>query len=224
MRRESARVFGRSSGRTATGSLGVSRMHAHRQLRLPGALLALLLAAGLALVGAPASASQDTGRIAFVRSNQIYTATTTGASVTKLTSSGKNYRPHWSPDGKRIAYVHEAPAGHRDIWVMRADGTGKKQVTRLGDTTEPTWSPDGKWLAFGASGTPPYAGGQDYPLRTIRSTAPFGKAVVLPTNDNEARVAGTLAWSPSGKQIAFVSNTFPESPDHYLLVYTLATH
>ncbi|MET0837383.1 MAG: hypothetical protein ABWY19_01290, partial [Marmoricola sp.] len=50
------------------------------------------------------------------------------------------------------------------------------------------------------------------------------KPVVLPTGDNEARVAGTLAWSPNGKQIAFVSNTFPFSPDHYLLVYTLATH
>ena len=57
----------------------------------------------------------------------------------------------------------------------------------------------------------------------MRSRAPFGKPVVLPTGDDEARVAGTLAWSPNGKQIAFVSNSFPDSPDHYLLVYTLAT-
>ena len=200
-------------------------MAAHRHTRPLRALLALVLAAGLALVGAPAAAvAKDTGRLAFVRSNQIYTATTTGASVKKLTSSGKNYRPHWSPDGKRIAYVHEAPAGHRNIWVMKANGSGKQQVTRLGDTTEPTWSPDGKWLAFGASGTPPYVGGSDYPLMKIRSTAPFGKPVVFPTTgDTEARAAGTLAWSPNGKQIAFVSNTFPFSPDHYLLVYTLAT-
>jgi Tol biopolymer transport system component len=195
----------------------------HRHARLLAALLATLLAATLALVAAPASAAKDTGKLAFVRANQIYTATTTGGSVTQLTTSGKNYRPHWSPDGTRIAYVHEAPAGHRDIWVMKGDGTGKKQVTHLGDTTEPSWSPDGKWLAFGADGTPPYDSGRDYTLRKIRSTAPYGNPVVLPTGDNDARVAGSLAWSPDGTRIAFVSFTFPASPDDYLLVYTLAT-
>ena len=188
-------------------------------------LVALVLVLPLAMVATPASAAvpKDTGLLTFVRSNQIYTSTTAGTSVKALTSSGKNYRPHWSPDGRRIAFVHEAPAGFRDIWVMNANGSAKTRVTHLGDTTEPTWSPDGKWLAFGASGTPPYSSSSDYPLQKIRSTAPFGKPVVLPTGDNEARVAGTLAWSPDAKQIAFVSNTYPSSPDHYLLVYTIAT-
>jgi Tol biopolymer transport system component len=196
---------------------------AHRHTRLLGSLLVTALASTLTLVATPASATA-TGLLAFARSNQIFTATTTGSSLKQLTTSGKNYRPHWSPDGKRIAYVHEAPAGHRDIWVMKADGTGKQQVTRLGDTTEPSWSPNGKWLAFGASGTPPYDTNFDYTLQKVRSTAPFGTPVVFPTGDNDARVAGTLAWSPNGKQIAFVSDTFPASPDQYLLAYTLATH
>ena len=192
--------------------------------RLLAVLAALAVTTGLALTASPAAAAaKDTGLLAFVRSNQIYTATTTGGSVTRLTTSGKNYRPHWSPDGARIAYVHEAPAGHRDIWVMNANGSKKQQVTHLGDTTEPSWSPDGKWLAFGAGGTPPYDAGRDYPLRKIRSTAPFGSPVTLPVGDNEANVAGSLAWSPDGKKIAFVSNTFPASPDHYLLVYVIAT-
>jgi len=43
------------------------------------------------------------GRIAFVRSNQIYTIAPSGGTATKLTSTGKNYRPEWSPDGTRIA-------------------------------------------------------------------------------------------------------------------------
>jgi hypothetical protein len=107
--------------------------------------------------------------------------------------------------------------------VMNANGTHKLQVTHLGDTTEPAWSPDGKWLAFGASGTPPYDTHLDYTLQKIRSTAPFGSPVVFPSPDNDARVAGTLSWSPDGKQIAYVSNSFPDSPDHYLLVYTLAS-
>jgi Tol biopolymer transport system component len=200
-------------------------MHHSRLGRALGVLVTSVLVMALAMGAAPAGAAapKDSGLLAFVRSNQIYTSTTTGGSVKQVTTSGKNYRPHWSPDGKRIAYVHEAPAGHRDVWVMNANGSGKLQVTHLGDTTEPSWSPDGKWLAFGASGTPPYVTGADYPLQRIGSTAPFGNPVVLPTGDNEARVAGTLAWSPDGTQIAFVSNTFPSSPDHYLLTYTLAT-
>jgi Tol biopolymer transport system component len=201
-------------------------MRPTHRTRLFRSLVAGALAAGLALIAVPATAGtpMDGGLLAFVRSNQIYTATQTGGSVTQLTTSGKNYRPHWSPDGKRIAYVHEAPAGHRDIWVMNAEGGGKQRVTHRGDTTEPSWSPDGKWLAFGSSGQPPYQPGSDYPLQKIKSTAPFGSPVTFPTGDNDARVAGTLAWSPTGKQIAFVSDTFPSSPDHYLLVYTLATH
>ena len=98
--------------------------------------ITLALAVGLAWVGPPASAARkDKGRIAFVRSHQIYTATTTGRRVRKLTSSGKNFQPQWSPNGRRIAFVHEGRAGHRDIWVMRANGHGKRRVTHLGDTT-----------------------------------------------------------------------------------------
>jgi Tol biopolymer transport system component len=199
-------------------------MHHSRSARLLGVLVTAVLAASLALIAAPATAApKDTGLLTFVRSNQIYSSTTTGGSVKQLTTSGKNYRPHWSPDGKRIAYVHEAAAGVRDIWVMNPSGSGKVQVTHLGDTTEPSWSPDGKWLAFGANGNPPYSTSGDYQLRKIKSTAPFGSPVVLPTGDLDAYVAGTLAWSPDGKKVAFASHTYPSSPDSYLLVYTIAT-
>jgi Tol biopolymer transport system component len=201
-------------------------MRSTSRVRRLGPVATIVLALGLVLttVSSATATAKDTGKLAFVRANQIYSSTSTGASVTQLTTSGKNYLPHWSPDGKRIAFVHEAPAGHRDIWVMQADGTSKKQVTHLGDTTEPTWSPDGKWLAFGAEGNPPYDGAFDYTLHKIRSTAPYGNPVVLPTGDNDARVAGSLAWSPDGKQIAFVSHTYPASPDSFLLTYTISTH
>ena len=200
------------------------------RVRLFAPVVALIVAVGLTASTVPASAAssatlRDSGHLAFVRKNQIYTSTTTGRSVHKLTSSGKNFRPHWSPDGKRVAYVHEAPAGHRDIWVMDADGTHKHQVTHLGDTTEPTWSPDGKWLAFGANGTPPYPGYLGGRLQKIRSTAPYGDPVVMPAQDElfEPFVDDTLDWSRDGSKIVFASLSFPDSPDHYLLVYVVAT-
>jgi Tol biopolymer transport system component len=195
--------------------------------RLLATVGTIALAVGLTTAAVPATAATptDAGRLAFVRQNQIYTSTTTGTAVHKLTSSGKNFRPHWSPDGKRIAFVHEAPAAHRDIWVMNADGSHKAQVTHLGDTTEPTWSPDGKWLAFGANGTPPYPNYLGGRLTKIRSTAPFGDPVVMPAQDElvEPFVDDTLDWSPDGTKIAFASLSYPDSPDHYLLVYVVAT-
>lgn len=212
---------------------------------LTGALAALLVAlaapSGAATAGAPSSSAPraaapsatpapvptDGGLLAFVRKNQIYTATQSGTSVRRLTSAGKNFRPHWSPDGRRIAYVHELPGNVRDIWVMNADGSNEQQVTHLGDTSEPAWSPHGAYLAFGADGTPPYASYGGTALQEIRSRAPFGSPVPFQGDGDpnfDPRVQGTLDWAPDGTRIAFASDYYPDSPDHYLLVYTLATH
>ena len=175
-----------------------------------------------------AAADDDTGLLAFVRKNQIYTATQTGGSLRRLTSAAKNFRPHWSPDGTRIAYVHEEPGNVRDLWVMNADGSSKQQVTHLGNTTEPAWSPDGAWLAFGGGQDPSgYPGPNSGPLQKIRSVAPFGAPVAFAPDPLYGEplppvVAGTLDWSRDGRRIVYASDYYPNSPDHYLLTYTLA--
>ena len=56
----------------------------------------------------------------------------------------------WSPNGFMIAYQSGPSCGSDNIWVMNADGSGKRQVTM--DTTAfhtwPRWSPDGQQIAF----------------------------------------------------------------------------
>ena len=56
----------------------------------------------------------------------------------------------FSPDGTHIAF-QTAPTKEGDqIWVARADGTGKSQLTApdVLNAGWPRWSPDSKWLVF----------------------------------------------------------------------------
>lgn len=77
--------------------------------------------------------------------------------VTQVTRGGKACRPHFSPDGRKIAFVSSQADGKGDIWVMNADGSGQERLTDLPETFDyyPSWSPDGKTIVF-ASGTRHY--------------------------------------------------------------------
>ena len=191
------------------------------------ALVVALLGCLLTAPSASATYPGGDGRIAFTRANQIYTVTSSGSGLRQLTTAGKNYRPQWSPDGARIAYLHETGAGAKDIWVMRADGTDKQQVTQLGDvTTSATWKPDGAVLAFANAG----AG-----LQRVRSTAPFGNPVQLlgyftgcngcefdPHTPHILIVDKYLAWSPTGSRIA-IYNHYDGQVDNTIYMYNPAT-
>lgn len=67
-----------------------------------------------------------------------------------LTEGGGACRPHFSKDGKKIAYVSAEADGKGDIWVMNPDGSDKIRVTERNDTYDyfPAWSPDGKHIVF----------------------------------------------------------------------------
>ncbi len=106
--------------------------------------------------------------------------------------------PHWSPDGKRIAYVLtkadlEKSAYDSNVWLIDADGKNPRQLTHArGTDFRPRWSPDGKTIAFvsdrdgkNALWLMPPDGGEPR------------KLVDPPTPVRE------LEWSPDGKSIAF---------------------
>jgi Tol biopolymer transport system component len=155
------------------------------------------------------------GRIAFVRKGKIYSVNPDGSDLRQLTTTGVSLRPHYSPTGKRIAYIHGNSKRGWDVWLMGADGQNKRQVTHLGNVKEAVWSPHGKWLAFGPV------------LSKIRSTQPYGNPIPLlgdlGSGPQTLTVDVSLAWSPDGDHIAYYSHDYPDSPDNYLLILQIST-
>ncbi|MEV4442055.1 hypothetical protein AB0K09_24210, partial [Streptomyces sp. NPDC049577] len=90
---------------------------------------------------------------------QVYLRAPDG-SVRKLTSDRDAAHPRLTPDGSAVVFDSAEPGGpdgkkQRDLWLVRADGTG---LTRLTDTPSeeesPTVSPDGRCLAYAGNGEP----------------------------------------------------------------------
>ncbi len=95
----------------------------------------------------------DGSAIVFSRSKlgwDVYRMNPDGSGATALTGKGGNCRPDWAPDGMRIAYVSDVADGKGDVWVMNANGGGKKRITPGDDSYDynPAWSPDGRWIVY----------------------------------------------------------------------------
>jgi Tol biopolymer transport system component len=149
-----------------------------------------LFALGISLVvSTPADAAfpGGNGAIAFTRFWHVWTVQPDGTQ-TKL-ASGRD--PAWSPDGTRIAYIHDNGLA-TNIWTMAADGSDKTQLTSANVfRSDPAWSPDGTRIVFSDN--------QD--LFVIDAVTPFADPVRI-THTADAEEADPK-WSPDGTAIAF---------------------
>ena len=109
--------------------------------------------------------------------------------------------PHWSPDGRQIAFVASMPGNPWHIFVMDKDG-GVPQVISSSEEsqTDPSWSNDGQTIAFshnpeiafshpGLEGDKSYIGMFDVESREITRLA-GSEGILAPR------------WSPDGRYIA----------------------
>lgn len=92
--------------------------------------------------------TSDQRELVFVNQGNIWKLNTDGSALTRLTNSGKDRAPRWSPDQSQIAFTSSRD-GNKEVYVMNADGSGQKNITRNPDDDfAPDWSPDGYKIAF----------------------------------------------------------------------------
>lgn len=134
----------------------------------------------------------------------IYFMNVDGSNQMQLTTSGINMAPSWSPNGTQIAFAHAEGVGTvLNIWVMNADGRGKRALTTsLNENNNvPTWSADGQKIAFTSNRNRGRYQLWSLDLNTsilTQLTAAYFNAAI--GHWIEQKVP---SWSPDGKQIAF---------------------
>ena len=91
--------------------------------------------------------SPDGPQIAYVRyspedAGDIWVSDADGANPRRLTDSGADARPAWSPRGSLLAFERTV-AGHTSIRAVRPDGSGERVLVSSPryDATAPSWRP-----------------------------------------------------------------------------------
>lgn len=119
--------------------------------------------------------------------------------IRRLTKhSGIDTSPTWSPDGKHIVWVSNR-YGSAQLWIMNADGTGKRRLTRRGYYNQtPAWCPQ--------KGSPLIA-------FTSRSGRHFSIFTYNVRTDTYRRITGSRhgnneepSWAPNCQLLSFASS------------------
>lgn len=138
-------------------------------------------------------------KIVFVHANDLWVVDKNGGDAIRLTSSiGAESFPHFSPDGKWIAFTGQYD-GNTDVFVVSIEGGSPKRLTwHPGADIVQGWMPDGKSVVFRSNR-------EGVPTRLnkfyqIPVTGGFSEALDIP------RIAyGEI--SPDGKYAAYIPIT-----------------
>jgi Tol biopolymer transport system component len=150
-------------------------------------------------------------------SGEIYVVNAhTGRGLRALTSCAAyapgcfNETPAWSPDGRRIVYLHADDSNedgdpiNEQVWVMDANGRNKHQLTTdaAPKGQVPDWSPDGSKIAYHSGA---FAAGGIWVMNAngsnkhqLTGCAPADEVPCAAGDDFGP------AWSPDGTKIAFL--------------------
>jgi Tol biopolymer transport system component len=118
--------------------------------------------------------------------------------------------PDWAPNGKKIAF-DSYRKGNFDIYVMNANGTGRKRLTNSPALdSNPAWSPDGTKIVFTST---------RYRTENIFVMDADGTDVRMLTDNGGAN--DDPSWSPDGTKIAFQRYPWDDPANDDTEIYTI---
>jgi eukaryotic-like serine/threonine-protein kinase len=111
----------------------------------------------------------------------------------RLTTSGINNRPIWTPDGRRLVY-----SSNDDLWWIAADGSGRPEslLVANGNRFAGTVTPDGRAVVFQESASDRNG------IRSMTFDSAPASRLVIPGTFGES----APALSPDGKWLAYQSD------------------
>jgi Tol biopolymer transport system component len=113
--------------------------------------------------------------------------------------------PHWSPDGKSLAFVRDGRELHLFDVGARTDrivAHGAMDRRPFGDLGDIAFSPAGDWIAYADGERNGFTN-----LYVVRTSGGEPRAVTFLPNGN----GGPLAWSPDGARLFFVTSQRTEA-------------
>jgi TolB protein len=146
--------------------------------------------------------SPDGTKIAFASSRggragylDIWVVNRDGTNLRNLTADtadSSEGAPTWSPAGNQIAFTSDKP-GSNQIYLMNADGTGRRRLTFEQQADRPTWSAK-NFIAY----TLRQPAGHDIAILRLTENTP-----IILTNGNGSNRQPSV--SPNGRHVVFVT-------------------
>ncbi|WP_375324841.1 amidohydrolase family protein [Flagellimonas sp. GZD32] len=152
--------------------------------------------------------SPDGKTIVFDLMGDIYSIPINGGKATPLrTGIPFEVQPHFSPDGKKIAFTSDAGGGD-NIWVMNTDGSDAKQITKESFRllNNSYWIPDGNYLVARKH----FTSGRSLGAGEIwQYHITGGSGIQLTKRKNDQQDVNEPCISPDGKYLYYSEDVYP---------------
>ncbi|HEX8646155.1 MAG TPA: DPP IV N-terminal domain-containing protein [Thermoleophilaceae bacterium] len=149
--------------------------------------------------------SADGTKIVFQDRGDLYVAASDGGDEVRVTSDGKSLHPVLSPDGKRIAFVHDEYPSFV-VQTMNLDGSDRRTIGAGSPFDAPSFSPDGRLIAFSREGRASQPDENGYTAQTFRIVvADLATGAEQAVTPEPVRAHGP-SFSPDSRRIVYSGN------------------